>query len=67
MENRYYDDVSIASQAKREHFMKQAEEYRLHRHIAAMKNMKAEKVLVPEKRRKYELSPRPAHRPAPAQ
>ncbi len=67
MEEQYYDNTSIAASAKREQLMKEAEEFRLHRHIAAMKKHgKVEKAAIPENRRGYDLSTRAAHRPAPA-
>ncbi len=65
MEEQYYDNTSIAASAKREQLMKEAEEFRLRRHIAAMKKPeKAEKGVIPEKRRGYVLLPHGAHRSA---
>ena len=67
MEEQYYDNTSIAASAKREQLLKEAEEHRLRRHIATMKKHgKVEKAAIPENRRGYELPPRAAHRPAPA-
>jgi hypothetical protein len=67
MEEQYYDNTSIAARSKREQLMKEAEEYRLHRHIVTMnKNGKVEKAAMPEHRRGYELPPHAAHRPAPS-
>jgi hypothetical protein len=68
MEERYYDNSSIAARSKQEQLMKEAEEYRLRRHIIAIKkNKKLEKAALPEKSRRHAFQPHAAHRPAPAQ
>ncbi|OGN89012.1 MAG: hypothetical protein A2Z74_05870 [Chloroflexi bacterium RBG_13_46_9] len=67
MEEQYFDNTGIVARSKREQLMREAEEYRLRRHITAMKkNEKVGKEVTPEKRRGYELQPRAAHNPAPA-
>jgi hypothetical protein len=63
MEDRYYDDISIAANCKREQLMKEAEEYRLRHHITFMKIAKAEKATMLEKRHKYVIDPQTTQRP----
>ena len=54
--NNFYDSSSIAAQSKREQFMKEAEEYRLQRHIAALRKLeKGDKKASLEKTRKYRI------------
>jgi hypothetical protein len=54
MEEQYYDDASIAARSKREQLMKEAEEYRLRRHIDTLQNLdKSEKKLGVVSHRKY--------------
>ena len=68
MEKQYYDDINIAARSKREQLMKEAEEYRLHHHIFAMKKHgKGEKAAVPETDHQYEFPPKAVRRQAPAQ
>jgi hypothetical protein len=68
MEEQYYDDISIAARSNREQLMKEAEEYRLHRHIFAMKkNGKTEKAALPETGHYYDVQPYAIHLPAPVQ
>ena len=54
-----FDSGSIAANSKREQFLKEAkeaEEYRLRRHIAAIqKSAKVEKMINPVSRRQYEI------------
>jgi hypothetical protein len=53
-----YDPSSIAASSKREQFLKEAEEYRLRRHIAAIhKSAKVEKTVIPANQRQYQNSP----------
>ena len=53
---------SIAASSKQEQFLKEAEEYRLRRHIAAIqKSAKVEKVINPVNRRKYEIPSETTH------
>ncbi len=68
MEERLYDNSSIAPRSKQEQLMKEVEEYRLRRHIIAIKkNKKLEKVTTLEKSRRHAFQPHTSHYPAPAQ
>jgi len=68
MEEQYYGDASIAARSKREQLMKEAEEYRLHRHIAAMKKLDVgERKPIVESDRKHRILPGAKPHPAPAQ
>ena len=54
MEGQYYDDAGIAAASKREQLMKEAEEYRLRRHIDAIQQLdKSEKKQDVKSQRKY--------------
>ena len=57
-----FDSGSIAASSKREQFLKEAEEYRFRRHIAAIqKSAKVEKAVNPENQRQYQNSPETTH------
>jgi hypothetical protein len=57
-EKYFYDNSSIAARCKREHLMKEAEEHRLRRHIAALQKLKKEeKTSSPDRPPKYVVPP----------
>ena len=57
-----FDSGSIAANSKRDKLLKEAEEYRLRRHIAAIqKSAKVEKMINPVNRRQYEIPSETTH------
>jgi hypothetical protein len=66
MQERFYDDAGIAAQSKREQLMKEAEEYRLRRHIAASQEMEtSNQKMSPKNNRKHMIPPGATAHPVP--